>query len=1515
MPVDIPDEVRRLRTEAARLTERRARLVAGPLDRAGRAHLAEIDRDLRALLDRLRLDPCDASPDVPLVLLPVRVQTKLRGATLLVRITPDEIHVDGLQRTLTDDEADAARHYWRVRDADAAAAWDVLVAAVGEDRAGWAARALTPVNLDAGGEPEFPEPPAEVTAGDVVRCLPDRFVVSVQLAGRDPIVVTGPPVPRDLPVSPLAFGGDDVTELSGLRVPAGSEWTVDFGEAKEVGLGIEVPLPRGTSAIESVVVVGTRRSASEAENARDLTELLVSHAYSDGFGTLAHGTPTNNADADRSPYQPGSTAGPPPTASTPPSEEAADVARLLGVDGARIEALLPPAAPRSTLSSAQRNANTALWWVTWEPVLRKIDDADVPGVTPATIESARRLHRDDVRGAGHSSAIRIGAQPYGILPVADLAAWKPRPGDITASTVPLIRRVLDRWTRRAARLPRVRPRDDVTDAQLLDMLGTSPVSTGLRARPAADGPQVSRFAAATGSPAPMGDSELKLATAILAQYSPGLAERVLGPVLGEPRRLALPLVSPRDPEVIAEILADRSPKVDSVLQALLDLAWDEAKKAMLRADPSVHLRALLDLVKPDDRVASLVTAAVSAASIGEAVSAAPANAANELFDAATALRSTVHFAGQPTEAISLSAIEPVAEARTSLGQVAVDLGDTPEARWIGQTALAEVLDLFGMRWQARDAMTALGAAPIDERRTAVASALDIASHRVDAWATGVAAARHRRLSGGEGMTLGAFGYVESITLGSDAHEREGWLHAPSPSHAVAAGILASAHRSRIGAKDGAQPFAIDLSSRRGAELRRVLEGMQRGQSIGALLGYQIERGLIGSAARFQLTLRQIAPMDTDELGNDAASDERTARMAAADVVDGAELLRLYPVSELDAVPPPLRRRLDQAPRNAYLLPGQWDPVTDQEWATVSAALRAAAETLDVVSDALLSESVLQYVSGSAARASAAMDAMGSGSPVDPDLAVLGVRQPGRALTHNAFAIIPEDAHGWSAVRPRAVAEPRLEAWAARRLGDPSDIVVGEGPSGLLTLADTGLAALDLVFADDLPALVGELRAALPSLRGIATERGAGWPARALPVTDAFTLAGTLRSIAARAVPVLPDRLVASGNEPQHALDVAELLTRCEALLAALAAAVHAGEPVISAIDPVQRAVDEGDVAAVRAAVEPLAAFGVTLSPDVAAPADVSWALAAWEAAAARLAAATEILDDLRAPRDDDDDAYTPEQVLDRARALGEAVLGDEFPLLPLLRRLAGEPDDLGLALGSPLFAPPPAPRISAFVRDHATVHTGMRKLAEAQLLGRATGRTVPLLVAQLTHRADDGTPDPGTEHWLAGDLPDDHPWPAQPAIHLVVEPVGPPASDGIAGILFDNWVETLPYRPDPRALDENAVETPLRHARATTGLAVHAHQASARAPQVILSAVSADGARWTTASVIAAVHSAVALSKARLVTYEKVPGDAAVLPAIYVASPWLQPRKGLLFSEVAKIPWTTVPYPFVSEVK
>ena len=326
MPVDTPHDLLAARATIAGLAGQRERLVAAPMDRARRRDLTRIDLELAGRIGGLAalVDPCDASPDVPLVLLPVRVQTKMKPgtSTLRVRITPDEVHIDSLLRSVTETEAAAGRAYWTARwnDDESPTAWADLVTATGARRASWIAHVTTPTNpADRGAAaPVFPDAPVELARGTVARCLPDHFVVRVFAQGRDPITVVGNPIARDIPIAPIALGDDVIVDAGALKVPAGSEWTVDFAQAVAGGLGVEVDLPQGTTVIDRVVVVGTRRSVSEQQNAADFTSLLTSHRYTDGFSLPAFGTPTNNAETDRSRrWRPPSTRRIPPCGSRP----------------------------------------------------------------------------------------------------------------------------------------------------------------------------------------------------------------------------------------------------------------------------------------------------------------------------------------------------------------------------------------------------------------------------------------------------------------------------------------------------------------------------------------------------------------------------------------------------------------------------------------------------------------------------------------------------------------------------------------------------------------------------------------------------------------------------------------------------------------------------------------------------------------------------------------------------------------------------------------------------------------------------------------------------------------------------------------------------------------------------------------------------------------------------------------------------------------------------------------------
>jgi hypothetical protein len=1515
MAGSLPSEVRAARRDVSRLVRERERLVRETADRGVVDHrLAEIDRTIAGRLDDVLhlVDPCDASATEPLVLLPVRLETRFGSddgqATLRVRIYPDELHVDDLVRGLTADEVSAGTTYWTAMWAEPAPenAWTQLVDSVGMERAEWVAYATTPTNLDQRGPataPSFAQAAPRGGRNVVARALPDRFVV-LAVQGEQISEKVGNPIPPDLPLSPIPLEGDEATRVAdALTLPPGSEWLVDFKRAVDVGMAVTVTLAGGAAPIDRVLALGTRASLTAGAAANELEDLLVGHRYRNALGVIPQGTPTNNADVERSPYRVRATPGPPPVV-RPTARAGSDTsaaARLLGVDADVLTALVGDGTGEQAIAKA---VNTALWAPGWGEYLNRLDEQGVPGVVDAQRESARELFRDHVRGRGPAPALRVRAQPYGLLPVSDLGTWKPAVGETTAGIVQVVRGLLKRWRFAAERnVPVIRPGGANIDATMLDVLGSSPTLQGLRVRPVITDDVSAAVISALGLDHREYEAEQMSTRAVVSELLLGDAAKIaIGSLHVETRPLPLPLASKRDPEFIAALLEapSRVLSVDSVLQALLVLAWQSSELDVAKASPASVLPSLVDFVELEPHIK-----AQASAMLARGDEATP----EELYAFVGQLQDAGVRSGGPS---MLREYQPAEQIQTSLAEVALSAPVTAEARSVGAAALAGWFHAMGYRAEVRAAMQELAPTDVAARELAVAEALDCTSHRLDAWATAIVSQRHDRLASRapRGLTIGAYGVVENLHP-DPTPAANGWIYAPSPRHAAAAGMLRSSHLNHLpdAGTDGG-PFAIDLSSGRVRAATHVLEGVRQGQQLGALIGYQIERALADAQlARLQLSLRTIAPLVARRLDDSDDADSRAAQesVAAVNVVDGVLLLKLHAPGD-----PALRSSLDQPPENAYLEPGDWEPLTDPEWSTVTQIMRTAAETIDAVADVMLSESVLQFAGGNPQRAAAAMDAMSTGASPSDTADILEAQDSGERLNHRVLAIIGTNSgtNGWNTSRPRAVAEPRLEAWAAAHLGDPSDIVVADTDERRITLDEAGFAALDLVHAADLVALERALRVAISDLgeAELAVTRGNGWPAKLRALGQVVGLAATLRILIAGAQPVLPLDLTRPGEKPTRDLQSAmpELTGRVTALAASLATAVAGLESTIATIPSDGIVGDTPTAETISRAAYALEPFGIQLEPILDRPLDVVWVRDAWEVAQARSLNANALATRLGALP-----AGTPAAIaLDSAREVASAVLGDAFVVVPVLAA-ATKGDDFIEALGNPVFATPPSSAVRRFVRDVGTVRQQMTRFSETLLLGAALGHPRTPGIVQLSPRTEAG-PAEGTTRWLAGPLPPEGPWPASSVAHVVLDQVGDVETEtAIAGLVLDAWVEDLPAQPGPKADPDDP-----RPGRARTALALRSNSASARPPQAILSAISPGGNRWTTDSVRAVIEQTLELARARLVTLERLAGDGLVLPALYTRSSSLQGQQQFIeFEKLAQFGASFVAMPFVKELK
>ncbi len=433
---------------------------------------------------------------IPIVVLPVRIETRFREIrgqwTLLIRIFPDSVHVDQHLGALTVNERDAGRTYWgRAADSSQESdAWAALVAATDSGRAAWIRRST------ASGAPDPGTTTNAFARATQTTLLPDRFCA---VATRDGKVVVGGRVEGQPVRRPLSLGPDPALKPDPDGLDRGSRWLVDFDEAERVGMAIRMPLgPSGDLGVDRLVVYGVAGSYHPAVAAQQLAATLDAHHFTDGMELLARGTSTNNHDAarsswssradvdaeyshrievdDRSKITPATGA----AASELIERAQLDGARLARAFGVPVSTFDYVAGNTGTDDRDARAMLTALWPGTAGYGIRQFLGSSINSDTE---EALRRHATAFVRSGGPFAALRVGRQPYGILPVTSFSKFQAStPTQSMSVILSGLRRLRDEFRRVT---PVRMGRDEPTSA-LAKILAMSPVSVGYRLRREAD---------------------------------------------------------------------------------------------------------------------------------------------------------------------------------------------------------------------------------------------------------------------------------------------------------------------------------------------------------------------------------------------------------------------------------------------------------------------------------------------------------------------------------------------------------------------------------------------------------------------------------------------------------------------------------------------------------------------------------------------------------------------------------------------------------------------------------------------------------------------------------------------------------------------------------------------------------------------------------------------------------------------------------------------------------------------
>ncbi|WP_280252750.1 hypothetical protein [Nocardia abscessus] len=1044
----------------------------------------------------------------------------------------DVILTIATQQPLNEDETRLIMAFWVAMwsaDGDAtstAAARTALARGVGAARAAELVEQYVPVNFDAPLAPGLTKTDVSVSAAIVVlpvketklsawsqapktALLPDRFVFIGYESTDDtaPVVRVGQPVHSPLVVAPDPSAPIEQQlrpDANGnLLVPEELRWLSDFDRAVEVGMGLRVDLTpqQAAAGFHRVLVLGLRVTEDEQAARRELEKLIEHHSFSgSGIAVVPQGTPTNNTetvgaghgrldDPDRS----FDDLEAPTFATTTVTTEKQDgqwLAEYLGVDPS---VFAHTHAAGVTDHRCARAMNTALWPATlgyWMETMMSLV------FSFADIERTRDFFTRFVIAGGPVPAIRIGRQPYGILPTTTISrmGWLSQGGvaDFFAYERRLYKVLLgieEKIRQFEPSLSFVGKQGD-PHALLLDIVGLHPGSVEWSQRWAEHIATLENRLKLTGTVDPLEwERNVKRGAARIWLGDLGYTGEFAPPILDL-------VYSSEDLAMKGGVVDDQPLSEKAPIRAWTDggqnyLQWlFDASGASLdvlykqdgfKDDKPPHvllylwLRHALQLGYHDVSVKLHETAGLYTAQ-----------------QAAQARQDDPFLHIREDRQVSESRYQPLYVRERSITGDA----ESPVHRFIATNM--DALEAASYLRQQRDALQLLKDEPTARLERTFADHLDCCAYRLDAWFLGLvnlqlANMRNLREDAGSqartGIHLGAYAWVEDLTpekktlepvtldedlieyFGGDPPLRrdssnQGYVHAPSLNHAVAAAVLRNGFISNA-SEDNPRTMAVNLTSERVRTALAMLEGIRGGQNLSELLGYQLERGLHDSHSRaeidkFLYKLRKAFPLRADRLNSTKTPEAVPIEtIEARNVVNGLALVehikatdnKLYPFGKSPDLLPPT-----DTPAQADAINAEVDRLLD---------------THDAVADLALSEGVYQAVLGNYDRVASTYDAYARGNfPPEPDV----VRTPlnGLGLTHRVGLHLEAGADPavspiGGVPTPRALGEPALNRWLAATLPPPNQVgcivEFRRASTGLadrqeITLGDLGLEPAD-----------------------------------------------------------------------------------------------------------------------------------------------------------------------------------------------------------------------------------------------------------------------------------------------------------------------------------------------------------------------------------------------------------------------------------------------------------------------
>lgn len=334
----------------------------------------------------------------PVLLFPLKLETRFVGRELWIRFVPDPAMINQLVQSANEREQKAVEDFSDAEEKKAA--WRALVQKVGVYRAAWLIHQTREKATSAD------KPIMEIAV------LPDKFDIYLYTNYDD-----GIPIHEDCIVT------------CGKTLQAFQEekpWETDFLEAEKLGLAKKITLKNNEHKFDRITVIGRRANSS----AQDFIQLLDAHRYTNGVSFLPYGTPTNNTEGEKTPYSSAKRQDADLTydylvESHIPEKNswAGKTAAALGISADKFKHDRYANQRPDDLLQALK---TILWWPLGQNTIHLLMGKESKAYSTEIQKWIWEHYQQYVQAQGPLSVMQIGRNPYGLLPVA---RTEPREGD------------------------------------------------------------------------------------------------------------------------------------------------------------------------------------------------------------------------------------------------------------------------------------------------------------------------------------------------------------------------------------------------------------------------------------------------------------------------------------------------------------------------------------------------------------------------------------------------------------------------------------------------------------------------------------------------------------------------------------------------------------------------------------------------------------------------------------------------------------------------------------------------------------------------------------------------------------------------------------------------------------------------------------------------------------------------------------------------------------------------------